>query len=122
MFFGYIFGFIIQYRSIMRLIQFLIPNKYVKGIIFVLSLPFTVVYFCALVQALFYFWGVAAFDQTWNNSLVDDYGCFGYIVENFIADSYIPEDRNKYWKILTSKVMLFIKLADQLKFVGSVAL
>ena len=57
---GYLAGFIIQYRSMMRLIQFLTDNPYLRWTIFIYSLFLMLIYFCALAQSLFYFWGVAA--------------------------------------------------------------
>ena len=57
---GYLVGLIIQYRSLTRLVQFLSPNRYVQSIIFIFSLFVVLVYLCALLQTLVYFWGVAA--------------------------------------------------------------
>lgn len=85
---GYLFGFVIQYRSMKRLIQFLTKNRYVRWSIFVLSLFLMVVYLCALVQALFYFWGEAAMLQTQNNSKNFDFGCFNAFVKTFMDDKY----------------------------------
>ena len=60
MFLGYMLGFVIQYRSMMRLIQFLIKNKRARCIIFIFSLIVMVVYIFSVFQALIFFWGIAA--------------------------------------------------------------
>jgi len=122
---SYLIGFIIQYRSLMRLIQFLTPNRYIQIIIFVFSLFLMLLYFCALIQALIYFWGVAAIQLT---SVVNDYNkdraCFGWFVNAFMDDKFDPSTfnysvRNKYYQTLTPRVMWIIKLGDQLVFVMS---
>lgn len=46
-----------------RLTEFLIENSRVKWIIFIISLYLMLVYFCALVVALFYFWGAGNLDE-----------------------------------------------------------
>ena len=60
MFMGYLIGFVVQYRSMKRLILILIENRCALWVIYVLSLILMVVYFCSLAQALVYFWGIIA--------------------------------------------------------------
>jgi len=90
MFLGYLVGFMIQYRSIKRLIQLTVNNTFAKWIISFLSLLFIPIYFLALIQALVYFWGCAAHSLTMYNYRNTDKGCLGTFEKIFMDDKHDP--------------------------------
>ena len=84
-----------------------------------------VAYFCALVQALMYFWGIASLPFTENNSKILDFGCYNTFIKTFMDNkfdslTYSQAYRFEYMQIIKSKTMWAIILGDKLIFIGSV--
>jgi len=102
--FAYLCAFVMQYRSMKRLISFLAPNSRVKYAILAASFPLVIIYICGLIIALFYFWGLIGMKLTKVNLESYEFGCYSYFKESVIGTDN--------WSAFTYLMLWIIRVGD----------
>lgn len=83
MIFAFLFNFVVQYRSLTRLLHFLIQNKLVRWLCFLFSIPLSIIYLAQMIKLLIFYIGMPAINMTSYNFMNNDDGCQRYFKTNY---------------------------------------